>query len=44
MKISKENWEKVRKVMKISEENLKKSEESYEDKWGNLCKNKIVWG
>ena len=35
------NWEnlgKVRKVMKIDEEYLRKSEESYEERWGKFEK------
>ena len=36
MKIDEVFLGKVRKVMKIDEDNFRKSEESYEDRWGFL--------
>ena len=35
---------KVRKVIKIKKENQRKSEESYENKWGKLWKNRNKFG
>ena len=36
LKMNKKTWEKVRKVMKINEENSEKTLGKFEEKWGKL--------